>query len=89
MKETIVGLIAGILTSTSVLPQLIKTVREKKAEDISPIMFLVLFSGTSLWTYYGVLRDDLPIIITNAFSTLLTTVMLFLKFKYSKDTSLK
>lgn len=85
MNETTIGIIAGILTSTSVIPQLVKTIKEKKAEDISPVMFIVLFCGTSLWAYYGVLREDWPIIITNAFSTLLTTVMLFLKFRYRKS----
>ncbi len=85
MNETIIGIIAGILTSTSVIPQLVKTIKERKAEDISLIMFFILFSGTALWTYYGVLKDDLPIIITNAFSTLLTTIMLFLKFKFKSS----
>lgn len=83
INETLIGIVAGIFTSTSVIPQLVKTVREKKAEDVSPLMFLILLTGTSIWTYYGILKEDLPIIITNAFSSLVTIVMLFLKFRFT------
>ncbi|WP_423146202.1 SemiSWEET family sugar transporter [Rubrolithibacter danxiaensis] len=82
-KNQIIGLVAGILTSASLLPQLIKTIRNRKAEDVAPFMFVMLLGGTGLWTYYGVLRSDLPIIITNAFSFSLNVLMLILKFKYS------
>lgn len=81
----IVGLIAGILTSSSLIPQLVKTIRTKEAEDVAPFMFWMLVSGTGLWTFYGVLRDDLPIIITNAFSLSLNIVMLILRKRYTKD----
>ena len=81
----IIGLIAGILTASSLLPQLVKTLKTKEAEDVSPFMFWMLVSGTGLWAYYGVLRDDLPIIITNAFSFSLNIVMLILRRRYTKD----
>lgn len=84
INETLVGIVAGIFTSTSVIPQLVKTIKERKAEDVSPFMFIILLTGTSIWTYYGVLKNDLPIIITNAFSSLVTIMMLFLKFKFSQ-----
>lgn len=81
----IIGLIAGILTASSLLPQLVKTLKTKEAEDVSPFMFWMLVSGTGLWSYYGVLRDDLPIIITNAFSFSLNIVMLILRRHYTKN----
>ena len=84
ISNEIIGLVAGILTATSMLPQIIKTVKEKNADNVSPFMIIILILGTGLWSYYGVLRDDLPIIITNAFSCSLNTLMLFLKIKYSR-----
>lgn len=81
----IVGLIAGILTACSLLPQLFKTIKTKEAEDVAPFMFWMLVTGTGLWTYYGVLRDDLPIIVTNAFSLSLNIFMLVLRKRYTKD----
>ncbi|RYZ29908.1 MAG: hypothetical protein EOO10_04660 [Chitinophagaceae bacterium] len=80
----IVGLFAGICTSSSLLPQLFKTVREKKADDISKWMLFVLLTGVATWVVYGVLREDMPIIITNSFSLLLNIIMIVLRIKYKK-----
>jgi MtN3 and saliva related transmembrane protein len=82
--EQVIGIIAGILTSTSMLPQLIKLVREKKAEAISPVMLVVLICGLSLWVYYGILKNDWPIIITNVFAWLLNAALLILRQIYRK-----
>ena len=67
-------------------PDDVKMVKEKKVEDLSLGMFLTLLIGIILWVVYGVLRDDWPIIITNSFSVLLNFFILFLKFKYRKNT---
>ena len=80
----VVGLFAGICTASSLLPQLIKTIKEKKAEDISILMLAVLMLGVATWIFYGVLRNDLPIILTNSFSFLLNIIMMVLRFKYSR-----
>ena len=45
MDENILGIIAGFLTSVSMIPQLVKVIREKNVEDISLVMLLVLISG--------------------------------------------
>ena len=78
----LIGIGAGILTSISMLPQLIKTIKEKKADDLSMVMILVLMGGIGGWIWYGILRNDLPIILTNCFSFLLNAVLLFFRFKY-------
>ena len=79
----IVGILAGILTATSMLPQLLKIIKEKKAEDISITMLIVLLSGLSLWIAYGIMREDLPIIATNSFSVLVNITIVVLRIKYS------
>ncbi len=80
--ETIIGTIAGILTSISMLPQLIKVVREKEVENLSWGMIVVLLSGVSLWVVYGVMKYELPIIVSNAFSVLVNLMLLIYYFKY-------
>ena len=80
--STFIGFVAGILTAISMLPQLIKTLKEKKADDVSPLMLAVLISGVLLWITYGVLKMDWPIIVTNAISFLLNVWMFFLRKKY-------
>ena len=78
----ILGLAAGICTSSSVIPQLVKTIQEKKASDVSWIMFLVLIVGNSLWIFYGLKKSDIPIVSTNIFSVLLNAAMLLCKWIY-------
>lgn len=80
----IVGIVAGILTSASQLPQLIKTIREKDAKSISVGMIITLLAGNSLWIYYGVIKKDVPIIATNIFSDLVNSTLLFFSIKYKK-----
>jgi MtN3 and saliva related transmembrane protein len=81
----LIGLFAGICTASSLLPQLIKTIKEKKADEISKAMLLVLMTGVATWIVYGILRDDLPIIATNSFSLLLNFAMMFLRVKYGRN----
>ncbi|MBC7916054.1 MAG: SemiSWEET transporter [Pyrinomonadaceae bacterium] len=85
LSNDIIGLAAGILTSTAMIPQVVKTIKEKNAENISPFMVIILILGTGIWAYYGFLKDDLPLIITNIFSCFVNTVMLFCKVKFSKS----
>lgn len=76
MNENILGIIAGLLTSGSMIPQLVKVIKEKNADDLSWGMLVVLIAGVSLWTWYGFLKDELPIILTNAFSVVVNVTLL-------------
>ncbi|MBA2746714.1 MAG: SemiSWEET transporter [Flavisolibacter sp.] len=78
----ILGLAAGILTASSLIPQVIKTYKAKSAEDVSIVMLLVLQAGIILWVLYGIKREDLPIIVTNSFSLLVNITMVVLGIKY-------
>ncbi len=82
--KTIVGITAGVLTAASSLPQIIKIIKEKEVEAVSPFMFFVLLAGNGLWVYYGVLINDIPIICTNMIAILLDLTMIFLNYRYSK-----
>ena len=80
----LIGLAAGICTASSLLPQVIKTIRDKKAEDVSLVMLLVLLTGIILWIVYGIKKSDMPIIATNSFSLLVNIVMIILGIKYKR-----
>jgi MtN3 and saliva related transmembrane protein len=84
MNANTIGIAAGVLTAVSMMPQVIKTIREKKAADISPFMLLLLMTGLALWVWYGCVRKDWPLILTNAFSFLLNSAMLILRLKYGR-----
>ena len=82
--EEIIGLIAGVFTSVSQLPQLIKTIKEREAKNLSLGMMIMLIAGVTLWIYYGFEKNDFPIIATNIFSDLVNVTLLFVSIKYKK-----
>lgn len=82
MNPTYIGIVAGILTAVSLLPQLIKIIREKRAENLSYLMLIVLLAGLGCWIWYGILREDLPIIVTNSFSFLINSLVIIFTIKY-------
>lgn len=84
MQPGVIGIVAGVLTSVSLLPQLIKIIREKKAQNISYLMLIVLISGLGCWVWYGVLREDIPIIVTNSISFLINSLVIFYTVKYKE-----
>ncbi|PKF73713.1 hypothetical protein CW752_13150 [Chryseobacterium sp. PMSZPI] len=84
MNESVLGIIAGALTSVSMLPQLIKVVKEKNVEDISLLMLLVLISGLAFWVWYGFVKDELPIILSNVFAILVNMILLGCYILYRK-----
>ena len=75
---------AGLFTSVSLLPQVIKIVKEKEAQAVSLVMLIILITGLILWAIYGFMIHDIPIIATNSFSVLLNFVLIILRIKYAK-----
>lgn len=83
-QAEIVGIAAGICTATSLLPQLIKLIKHKKSEDISLFYLLILFTGLGLWLWYGILRKDIPILVTNGFSLVINGIVIVLGVLYKR-----
>jgi len=79
---TIIGLSASVCTGTSMLPQLIKIIKEKKADDISFIMLGILAAGLALWVAYGFMHKDHIIIASNGFSFLIAVLIILFSIKY-------
>ena len=84
MYIKIIGLVAASLTTIAFLPQAIKTLKTKSTDDLSPAMFVFLCIGILLWLLYGVLTNDLPIILANGLTICLASVILFYIFKPNK-----
>ncbi len=78
----IIGLVAGLLTTISFVPQVVKTWRSKSAKDLSLVMFLLYCTGMLLWTIYGFMLNELPLILWNIITLVLSLVILFFKIKF-------
>lgn len=76
------GLVAGGLTTASLIPQAAKIWKTGSAEDVSLKMFVAFSVGVALWLTYGFIKAEAAIIITNAVTLLLALAILCLKLKY-------
>lgn len=84
MDKTIylLGLIAGLLTTSAQLPQIIKSFKTKSTGDLSLIMYVFMFIGITLWLIYGIVLRDPPLILANLFSGIFAGCLLIMKLKY-------
>jgi MtN3 and saliva related transmembrane protein len=79
---TLLGVVAGILTTISFLPQVIKAWKTKQTKDISLGMYSIFVTGVALWLIYGFAINDLPVILANAVTLVLAGFVLIMKIKY-------
>ena len=81
------GYFAAILTTTAFLPQLIKTLRTKKAEDVSLVTLIMFISGVGSWIIYGYEISSFPILLANSVTFILNLFIFILKIYYAKNIS--
>ena len=78
------GYFAAILTTLAFIPQLIKTLKTKKAEDVSLTTLIMFLTGVAAWIIYGIEISSKPILIANIVTFLLNFFILVFKLIYSK-----
>ena len=78
----IIGIAAAVITGVSMIPQLAKIIKQKKAENVSMGMSVVLICGLALWLWYGIKKTDAPIIATNSFSIFTNILLIYFGIKY-------
>lgn len=80
----IIGLVAAVLTTSSFIPQVIKTKKTKSVENLSLSMYLTMFTGVALWLIYGLYINSVAVILANAVTAILTLMLLNYKIRFSK-----
>ncbi len=79
---TLLGLLAAVFTTSSFIPQAIKTIRTKNTKDLSLTMYAVFSTGVLLWLIYGLFINDVPVIIANAITMVFALIILSYKIRY-------
>jgi MtN3 and saliva related transmembrane protein len=82
VTPTTIGLVAGTLTSIAAIPQVIKTFKTRHVRDISIWQPLLLAFGVALWMIYGILINDLPLILANITPLVCNVVLTGMKISY-------
>jgi MtN3 and saliva related transmembrane protein len=85
VTPTTIGLVAGTLTSVAAIPQLIKTLKTRHVRDISVWQPLLLAFGVALWMIYGILINDLPLIVANITPLICNAVLTGMKIRYGNE----
>jgi MtN3 and saliva related transmembrane protein len=75
----VVGYVAAVGTTISFLPQAIKSIKTHDTKNISLLMYIFFVTGTACWLAYGIYRRDYPVIVANAITLVLASIILVLK----------
>lgn len=79
---TMLGFLAGTLTTLSFLPQVHKAWRTRRCDDLSMGMLLSFGGGVLLWMVYGLFLRAAPIIAANVVTLALILILIVLKARY-------
>ena len=84
MLEDIIGYLGGFFITISFIPQVIKSYKTKRVEDISFLMILFSIIGTIFWLIYGLMKQSMPLILTNIIFGVIVLLQIYLKLRYVK-----
>lgn len=79
------GVIAGLCSMASFVPQILKILRERDASGVSLRMYAVTIVGFVCWTTYGVLSGSWPVTLANAVCLALTATILVLRLRFGGE----
>ena len=81
----IFGYFAAVLTTIAFIPQLVKTIKSKKADDVSLTTLIMFLTGVGSWIIYGFRINSNPILIANIITFILNLLILIFKLNYTKS----
>lgn len=77
----IIGSLAAFLTTASFVPQAIKVLRTRETAAISLVMYSMFTAGVTFWGIYGLMTMQWSIIIANAVTLVLASIILGMKVR--------
>lgn len=76
------GYVAGAITVTSFLPQVVRAWRTRQTRDLSLSSLALLMTAGSLWILYGALSRDWPVVVTNGGMVALLAMLAAAKVRF-------
>jgi len=83
--EAIIGFLASVASVLGYVPQVMKSWKTHRVDDISISMVLLILFSLSSWLVYGFLKGDLPLILTNLVSLNILFLLLTAKLKFGEN----
>jgi MtN3 and saliva related transmembrane protein len=81
------GVLAGVMTTTAFVPQVVRTWRSGSARDFSLPMLLLFVGGVALWLAYGVAVGSAGLIVANGVTLPLSGYILWVKLRQRRAAS--
>ncbi len=78
---SVIGALASLASMAGLMPQAWKIYKARHARDISGAAFAILVTAYSLWTVYGLLLMNWPLIVTNVVCLVLAGFILAVKLR--------
>ena len=82
MNQEWLGAVAATLTTVSFVPQALKAIRSRDTRGISLGMYAIFTTGIAFWFAYGVMLHSWPMVVSNAITVVLASVILLLKLRF-------
>ncbi len=79
---TIVGYLAALCGSASLIPEVIKASKTHHLKDISWAMLFLLMVSSMLWGSYGLYLQDIPLVASALINLTLQTALVVMKKQY-------
>ncbi|WP_214410901.1 SemiSWEET family sugar transporter [Sphaerisporangium fuscum] len=76
---TVLGLVAGALTTACWLPQLRRSWRTRSTDDLSWTYLVMLSTGVGMWFTYGIAMADVAVMASNAITLAALAVLITIK----------
>ncbi len=78
---TLLGLAAGLCTSLSFVPQVLKAWREGDTGAISKRMYVASLIAYGLWIGHGLMIASVPVVLFNVINVVFASIILTLKLR--------
>ena len=85
MLIAIIGFLAGLTSTISLVPQIYKTYLSKTTRDLSGIMLINFIICSILWIIYGVLTDTASVYLTNIIMLICSVILVYFKQIYKDN----
>lgn len=79
---TVIGFLAGVLTTLAFVPQALHSWRTKSARDFSWLMLISFSIGLTLWFLYGLYLRSWPMILANSITLAFVFPIIVIKLRH-------
>ena len=83
------GYLGGLILTLCLVPQIMKTYKTKKADDISTVWEYLYFIGVTFYIIYAIDKDLPPVYIPAFLELIFIGILFYLKRKYDRENKTK